>query len=85
MECLITNEVCPKNNKKCKICKLSDCQNTFKIIEEAEKMWFKTEEQKFQEEIGKEYPECKGCSFLVKRNDNKVYCFYRVKERCILK
>ena len=84
MYCLITNNICPNNNKKCKICKLDDCRKTFEVLEEAEKMYNKTEEEIFQKKIRREYIECYKCPFLKRIEKEKVYCFYRLNNRCIL-
>ena len=90
MECLENGEVC-KYNFKCKQCKLTDCRNTLKMIEEDEKMWFKTKEQKFKEILEKEYPLCvnngKICSHLeiINIDQYKVRCPYMINKRCALK
>lgn len=49
-------------------------------------MWFLSEEKIFKKKIEREYPECKDCPFLTieNTNNNKVRCFYRPKDRCIL-
>lgn len=87
MECLLTDKICPSSNKKCKSCKLEDCRQTFSILEEEEKMLFETEKSKFDKELNKEYPECLNCPFLRIEDleKRKVRCFYKVKEKCILK
>lgn len=56
MKCLLKNEVCSVHNKKCKVCKLTDCSNTIQAIEEADKMYFKTKEEKFYKKLSKKYP-----------------------------
>lgn len=85
MECLITNEICSNCNKKCKDCKLDDCRNTLLLLEEEEKMWINTKDDIFKKKLNRQYPECSNCPYLEKRSDNKVYCFYRCKDKCILK
>lgn len=83
-ECLITDKVCSNTNKKCKECKLDDCNQTFQIIEKREK----SKEYKLKKEINKEIPdECKRLSFFrnnqPKRKKDKV--FLQCKERLFIK
>lgn len=90
MECIERGEVC-KYNFKCKVCKLEDCKNTLKMIEEDEKMYFQTREQKFIKEMKKQYPSCvikdKLCSQLkiINLEQGKVRCPYMINKRCVLK
>lgn len=86
LECLERNKICSMNNRKCKDCKLLDCRNTLKLIEEEEKMWFETKEELFQKELKKKYPQCAGCSHLqiLDLDKKKVYCPYMIR-RCVLK
>ncbi len=86
MECLIINKICPASNRKCKVCRLEDCNKTFNILEEEEKMLFETEKSKLNKELKKEYSECLNCPFLEIRDLEKgqVKCFYRIKDRCLL-
>ena len=86
LKCLETNKICPANNLKCKECKLTDCKQALKLIEEEEKMWFQTKEEIFEEQLEKEYPQCAECSLLEKTdiNNKKVYCPYML-ERCVIK
>lgn len=81
--CLIDNKVCSEQHKKCKECKLDDCKKVVRMIED---------EQKYidisnMERLKKSLPEqCKECSFLIVTDlrKQKVYCPYRIKERCVL-
>lgn len=85
MKCLERGEVC-KYNFKCKRCKLLDCNNTLKMIEEDENMQFKTREQHFKEILKKEYPLCANCSHLEILNIDKckVRCPYMINKRCAI-
>ena len=47
--------------------------------------YYLTKDEVFQKQIQREFPECSKCSFLEKRGDNEVYCFYRCKEECLLR
>lgn len=85
IRCLETDRVCSNTNKKCNICPLDDCRNTLHILEEEERMYWLTKEELFNKKIQREYPECQNCSFLERRGDNEVYCFYRAKEECLLR
>lgn len=90
MKCLEKGEIC-KTNLKCKVCKLTDCRNTLKAIEEEQEMYFKSREQKFKEALEKEYPQCaldkKICSHLqiINMNGGKVRCPYMINKRCVIK
>lgn len=81
MECLKTNKICSEQNKKCKICALENCRNTLLTIDKA----YELEVEAKKEQIERKYPECGKCSFLEKREGNKIYCFYRCKDECLLK
>lgn len=91
MECLETGKVCPNNNLKCKNCKLDDCRNVIEVIEEEQKMWFITREQKFIKQMKKECPSCvineKLCTQLeiLDLEKGKVRCPYMINKRCVLK
>lgn len=37
MICLETNKICGEQNRKCKECKLNECKEVIKMIEEQEK------------------------------------------------
>lgn len=56
-----------------------------KLLEEQERMYYLTKEEIFQGKIKREYPECAKCPFLEKRGANEVYCFYRMKDECLLR
>lgn len=85
MECIERGEICVYNFK-CKECKLIDCRNTLRMIEEEQKMWFKTKEYHFKEVLEKEYPHCVNCSHLEILNMNKfkVRCPYMINKRCAI-
>lgn len=82
-QCLIDNKICPRNNLKCKTCKLEDCKEVITMLNKSEK-------KKYEEDLNyikKQLPEqCKNCSFFIITNisEHKVYCPYMVK-RCVLK
>jgi hypothetical protein len=83
-QCLIDNKVCPIQGKKCKECKLDDCKRTIEMIETQEER----EEKWKRKLINVQLPEqCKNCSFLEITNlrEGKVFCPYRIKERCLIK
>lgn len=87
MKCLETGKICPSNNLKCKECKLMDCKKALELIEEEQKMYFKTKEQKFAEELKKEYPLCVNCSQLeiLDLEKGKVRCPYMIRKKCVIK
>ena len=84
IQCLIDNKICPNGNKKCKLCKLDTCEEVLDMIEEKQKY-----EDKYKiKQIKKNLPEqCKNCSFLcvINLREQKVYCPYRIKERCLIR
>ena len=90
MECIESNKICPMNNLKCKECALLDCKNTLKMIEEEEKMYYQTREQKFIKEMKQRYPSCvikdKLCSQLIilDLEQGKVRCPYMINKKCVL-
>lgn len=82
-ECLYTEKICSFINQKCKICKLDECKNTIKMCD----MKIKKDKLKKMNQLKKELPEqCKNGSFLeiLNINDKKVYCPYKLKERCVI-
>lgn len=83
-QCLIDNKICAEGNKKCKQCKLDDCRRTIQMMEDEEKYIDIGYMNKLKESLPEQ---CKNCSFLVVINlkRQKVYCPYRIKEKCILK
>lgn len=84
VQCLIGNKICPNGNKKCKVCKFDSCEEVLEMIEEEQKY---NEKWKLKQ-IKSELPEqCKNCSFLEITNlrEGKVFCPYRIKERCLIK
>lgn len=91
MECLETGKVCSNNNLKCKNCKLDDCRKVIEAIEEEQKMWFLTQEQKLIKQMQKEYPYCVKnenlCTQLevLDLEKGKVRCPYMINKRCVLK
>lgn len=48
-------------------------------------MYYLTKEELKNKKIKREYPECAKCPFLERRGANEIYCFYRVKDECLLK
>lgn len=90
MECIERGEIC-KHNFKCKVCKLEDCKNILKMIEEEEKMYHDKQEQKFVKQMQKQYPSCvingKLCTILevLDLEKDKVRCSYMINKRCTLK
>ena len=81
-ECLITNEVCSKKNRKCKVCPLDDCRRTLEMLEIQEKNIRKEEENRIRKQLPEE---CKKCTLIEIVGKNKVKCFYRIKDGCMLK
>lgn len=84
MECLITNKVCPNTNKKCKECILDECKGALRMLEIQEKNYRIEKLNELKKHLPKE---CKNCSMLqvIDLNNKKVNCFYRMKDKCILK
>ncbi|MCI8362257.1 MAG: hypothetical protein HFJ41_03865 [Clostridia bacterium] len=83
-QCLIDNKVCSEQNRRCKVCKLNDCRRTVQMIEDEQK-WIDKENL---EKLKKELPEeCQKCNIfrIINLEKQKVYCAYRIKERCMLK
>ena len=83
-QCLINNKVCSENNKKCKICELDNCGSVAQMIEDEEKYI----NIGYMNKLKNKLPEqCRNCSFLVVINlrQEKVYCPYRIKDKCMLK
>lgn len=82
--CLKDNKVCSVQGQKCKNCKLDDCGRTIEMIETQE-----TSEDKWKKKlINVQLPkQCKNCSFLeiINLRENKVFCPYMIKERCLIK
>lgn len=89
MECIERGEIC-KHNFKCKVCKLEDCKNILKMIEEEEEMYYNKQEQKFVKQMQKQYPSCvingKLCTMLevLDLEKGKVRCSYMINKRCTL-
>lgn len=90
MECIESNKICPMTNLKCKVCKLNDCKNTLKMIEEEEEMYYDRQEQEFIKQMQKQYPRCvisgKLCTHLevLDLEKDKVRCSYMINKRCSL-
>lgn len=82
-QCLIDNKVCSEQNRKCKNCKLNDCRRTEQMIEDQQKYIDKENLKKLRNKLPEE---CKNCSMLqiVNLTRQKVYCAYRIKNRCLL-
>lgn len=84
VQCLIDNKICSNENKKCKVCKFDSCEEALNMIEEEQK--YKDNDKLKQ--IKNELPEqCQECSFLkvINLREGKVFCPYRIKERCLTK
>ena len=90
MECIESNKICPMNNLKCKVCKLSDCKNTLKMIEEEEEMYYNRQEHEFIKQMQKQFPSCivkgKLCTHLkvLDLEKGKVRCPYMINKKCSL-
>lgn len=81
---LIDNKVCAEGNKKCKICKLDDCRRTIEMIEDEERYI----DIGYMNKLKKSLPEeCRDCTIykVINLRQQKVYCPYRLKDRCIIK
>ncbi len=81
MECLESNKICTV--KKCKICVLDDCKETFKMIDYNEKQLY---EKKMNLIINQLEEQCKNCSFLevIDLDKQVVRCAYLVKDKCLI-
>lgn len=84
MKCLETNKVCPMGNQKCKQCHLDDCKEVLNMIETQEQREERIKLKKLKEQLPEE---CKECTIyqIIDVNKGKIYCPYRIMERCILK
>ncbi len=87
MECLESNKVCPANNLKCKECKLTECKNALKVLEDYEMYYIRSKEEKFYQKLEKEFPSCVDCSQLeiINMDQYNVRCPYMINKRCIIK
>jgi len=83
MICLKTNKVCTNINKKCKECILDECKKVMSTIEFYEKQQEKLRLNRLKRQLP---TECMNCSMLevINVNKEKVKCFYRIKNKCIL-
>ena len=81
MKCLETNEVCTV--KKCKHCRYDNCKEVLKMIETQEEREERKAIEKLQEDLPEECKKCTIINVLDSRNE-KVYCPYRISDRCIL-
>lgn len=90
MECIERGEIC-KHNFKCKVCKLEDCKNILKMIEEEEEMYYNRQEQELIKQMQRQFPSCvasgKLCTHLkvLDLEKGKVRCSYMINKRCTLK
>lgn len=84
MRCLETNKVCPVGNYKCKTCHLEDCKEVLNMIETQEEREERIKLKKLKEQLPEE---CKQCTVyeVINADKGKIYCPYRIMERCILK
>lgn len=81
-QCLMDNKICAADNLNCDCCRLKDCRETIKMIDEVKKY----EEEEDLRKIRKELPEpCKKCHMLIITSikEKKVYCPYLIKEECL--
>ena len=89
MECIERGEIC-KHNFKCKVCKLEDCKNILKMIEEEEEMYYDKQMKRFVKRMQKEYSSCvikdKLCTHLeiLDLEKDKVRCSYMINKKCSL-
>ena len=84
LPCIKSKEVCSNTNKKCKECVFDECKEVINMNEEEQKY----EDLENIRKLKKELPEqCKNCSFLevINLREGKVFCPYRIKERCLIK
>lgn len=84
VQCLIDNKICSNENKKCKVCKFDSCEEALNMNEEEQKY----EDLENMRKLKKDLPEqCKNCSFLeiINLREGKVFCSYKIKERCLIK
>ena len=83
-KCLITNEICSNTNKKCKTCKLDECNEVFNMLDIHEKNIQKEQLDRLKRKLPEQ---CRNCSFLeiINSEHYKVKCFYKIKNKCILK
>lgn len=84
LPCIKSKEVCSNTNKKCKECVFDECKEVINMNEEEQKY----EDLENMRKLKKDLPEqCKNCSFLevINLRKGKVYCPYRIKERCLIK
>lgn len=83
MECLITNKICPTNNRKCKECKLDDCRKVLEMIQTQEQIKDERKRKLIQAQLPNK---CKKCCFLeiTDLENQKVRCSYMIKDKCLL-
>ncbi len=83
-QCLIDNKICSEQNRRCKVCKLNDCRRTVQMIEDEQKWIDKSNLEKLRKKLPSE---CQQCNLLeiINLSKEKVKCFYRINDRCILK
>lgn len=82
-QCLIDNNICPEQNRRCDVCKLNSCAEVMKMLDDELKYIDKSN----LENLNKMLPrECRDCGFLEIINLAKlrVYCPYRVNNRCLI-
>ena len=71
-------------NQKCKQCHLDNCKEVLNMIETQEQREERIKLKKLKEQLPEE---CKECTIyqIIDVNKGKIYCPYRIMERCILK
>lgn len=81
--CFKNDKICSEKNKKCEECKLDDCKNTIKFIEEYEN---KEKENRIEQIVGELPTECQKCNIyeIIDSRNGKVYCSYAVGKNCII-
>lgn len=82
--CLKDNKICSNTNRRCKECVFDECGKVINMIEEEQKYEYLDKLERLNKELE---DSCKNCSFLevINLNEKKVYCPYRIKERCLIK
>ncbi len=82
--CLKTNKVCSNCNIQCKECKLDECKETINMIDRLEEKEYNLKIKKIKAQLPQECKECRLLQIL-ELDNQKVYCPYRINDKCILK
>lgn len=83
-ECLITNKICPFNNRKCKVCYLDECKEVMRMLDIQERNIRKEQLERLRSNLPEQCEHCPHLEVIDLKN-MKVKCFYRVKNKCLLK